>query len=193
MVIDSIQVSPLQLPFQAWPMLMAPVYGGGGTLAPQGLLGGLLGGLAAPAGQTIGGFFGQQPGDQFGQTIGALGSPVPLQAMPMLVPWGGPPVYGGGLLAPPAAAVPVQTTPLTEQQALNTLLQEVAAGPIRKLHGYLEAHSQKHSQLVHCIPLVQQAAKAFGAHDYTQALAQTYQAYRYIAALRASTPDLPSL
>ncbi len=28
MVIDSIQVSPLQLPFQAWPMMMAPAYGG---------------------------------------------------------------------------------------------------------------------------------------------------------------------
>jgi hypothetical protein len=89
--------------------------------------------------------------------------------------------------------VPLQTTPAAEQQAITMLLQEVTAGPIRKLHDYLEAHSQKYSQLAPCIPVVQQAAKAFGAHDYTQALFQIYQAYRYISALRAGVPDLPSL
>jgi len=195
MVIDSIQVSPLQLPFQAWPMMMAPAYGGGEPLAPHGLI---------------------------GQTIAGLGSPLPWQATPMMVPWGGQPAYVGGLLAPqnvfgglggpwasqavpapvpgvvggpwaPQAVVfPFQTTPVAEQQALHTLMQEATAGPIRKLHDYLDAYSQKYSQLVHCIPVVQQAAKAFGAHDYTQALLQIYQAYRYISALRASISDLPS-
>ena len=38
MVIDSIQVSPLPLPFQAWPMMMAPVYGGGGPMTPQAVM-----------------------------------------------------------------------------------------------------------------------------------------------------------
>lgn len=194
MVIDSVQVSPLHLPFQAWPMMMAPVYGGGEPLASQGLLGPPMGGLS---------------------------SPLPWQVTPMMVPWGGQPVYVGGPLMPQSVfgglggpwasqAVPVpgalggpwapqavgfllQTTPVAEQQALNALMQEATAGPIRKLHGYLEAHSQKYSQLGHCIPVVQQAAQAFGAHDYAQALFQIYQAYRYIAALRASIPDLPGL
>src|SRR5262249_45279053 len=107
MVIDSIQVNPLHLPFQAWPMMMAPAYGGSEPLAPQGLL---------------------------GQTIGGLGSLVPWQAAPMVVPWGGPPVYMGGPWAPPAAVGPLQTTPASEQQALHMLMQEVTAGPIRKLH-----------------------------------------------------------
>jgi hypothetical protein len=88
---------------------------------------------------------------------------------------------------------PSQTTLQAEQQAVDGFLREATAGPIRKLHDYLDAHSQKYSQLAQCIPLVQQAATAFGAHDYTQALAQIYQVYRYIAALRTSLPDLPSL
>jgi hypothetical protein len=103
------------------------------------------------------------------------------------------------MLMPPAplqaapTLAPSQAVLQAEQQALNGFLQETAAGPIRKLHEYLDAHSQKYSQLAPCIPLVQQAAKAFGTHDYTQALAQVYQAYRYITALRASIADLPGL
>src|SRR5262245_41291028 len=168
MVIDSIQVSPLQLPFQAWPMMMAPAYGGGESLVPQGLI---------------------------GPNMAGFGSFLPWQAPPMLMPWSGQPVYMGGPLAPqsvfgalgspwasqaarapvpgamggpwaPQAVVfPLQTTPAAEQQALTTLMQEATAGPIRKLHDYLEAYSQKYGQLAHCIPVVQQAAKAFGAHD----------------------------
>jgi hypothetical protein len=88
---------------------------------------------------------------------------------------------------------PSQATLQAEQQAMDGFLRETAAGPIRKLHEYLDAHSQKYPQLAQCIPLVQQAATAFGAHDYTQALAQIYQVYRYIAALRTSVPDLPGL
>lgn len=172
MVVDSIQVSPLHLPFQAWPMMMAPAYGGGEPLAPQSLL---------------------------GPTMVGLGSLLPWQATPMMVPWGGQavpvPVPGalGGQWTPQAVGLPLQTTLAAEQQALHTLLQDATAGPIRKLHDYLEAHSQKYSQLVHCIPVVQQAARAFGAHDYTQALCQISQAYRYISALRGSIPDLPNL
>lgn len=166
MVIDSIQVSPLHLPFQAWPMMMAPAYGGGEPLAPQGFL---------------------------GPTMNGPGSLWPWPATPMMVPWGGQPVYVSGAWTPPAVMGPWQTTPASEQQALQTFMQEVTAGPTRKLHDYLEAHSQKYSQLAPCIPAVQQAAQAFGAHDYTQALFQLYQVYRYISALRASIPDLPGL
>src|SRR3989442_3465530 len=101
-------------------------------------------------------------------------------------------VYGGNSSVPSMLA-PSQATLQAEQQAMDGFLREAAAGPIRKLHDYLDAHSQKYSQLAQCIPFVQQAATAFGAHDYSQALAQVYQVYRYITALRTSVPDLPGL
>ena len=101
-------------------------------------------------------------------------------------------VYGGNSPVPPMLA-PSQATLQAEQQAMDGFLREAAAGPIRKLHDYLDAHSQKYSQLAQCIPFVQQAATAFGAHDYSQALAQVYHVYRYITALRTSVPDLPGL
>ena len=101
-------------------------------------------------------------------------------------------VYGGNSPVPSMLA-PSQATLQAEQQAMDGFLREAAAGPIRKLHDYLDAHSQKYSQLAQCIPFVQQAATAFGAHDYSQALAQIYQVYRYVATLRTSVPDLPGL
>ena len=101
-------------------------------------------------------------------------------------------VYGGNSPVPSMLA-PSQATLQAEQQAIDGFLREATAGPIRKLHDYLDAHSQKYSQLAQCIPFVQQAATAFGAHDYSQALAQVYQVYRYITALRTSVPDLPGL
>ncbi len=101
-------------------------------------------------------------------------------------------VYGGNSSVPSMLA-PSQATLQAEQQAMDGFLREAAAGPIRKLHDYLDAHSQKYSQLAQCIPFVQQAATAFGAHDYSQALAQVYQVYRYITVLRTSVPDLPGL
>jgi hypothetical protein len=172
MVIDSIQVNPFQLPLQAWPM--APAYGASGPLALSEPLATWLSGLAGAAGQPIGGAGGFLPLPTGPLTAPLYGSSlVPLQAVPTLVP--------------------SQAMLQAEQQALYGFLQEVAAGPIRKLHEYLDAHSQQYSQLAQCIPLVQQAAKAFGVHDYTQALTQIYQAYRYITALRASIPELPSL
>ena len=88
-------------------------------------------------------------------------------------------VYGGNSSVPSMLA-PSQATLQAEQQAMDGFLREAAAGPIRKLHDYLDAHSQKYSQLAQCIPFVQQAATAFGAHDYSQALAQVYHVYRYI-------------
>jgi hypothetical protein len=101
-------------------------------------------------------------------------------------------VYGGNAPVPSMLA-PSQATLQAEQQAMDGFLREAAAGPIRKLHDYLDTHSQKYSQLAQCIPFVQQAATAFGAHDYNQALAQIYQVYRYVATLRTSVPDLPGL
>ena len=171
MVIDSIQGNPFQLPLQAWPMAMAPAYGMSGALTPQGLFGNVPSVLAGPASQPI----------------GNLSGLLPWQTAPLTTL-----VYGSGSPVPPMLA-PSQATLQAEQQAMDGFLREAAAGPIRKLHDYLDAHSQKYSQLTQCIPLVQQAATAFGAHDYTQALAQIYQVYRYITVLRTNVPDLPGL
>ena len=97
------------LPFQAAPGLSPvpwigqPMYGGGqpmyggGQLVPQGFFGNLLGQLAGPAGQALGGFFGQpQIGSQIGQAIGGLGHLLPFQAMPIPMQIGLP----GGIVPP---------------------------------------------------------------------------------------------
>jgi len=90
---------------------------------------------------------------------GALTSQGLSQAAP-LTAWG----YGSGSPVPhglpgpmamplgPPMLAPSQATWQAEQQAMDGFLREAAAGPIRKLHDYLEAHSQKYSQLGQCIP-----------------------------------------
>ena len=114
------------LPFQAVPGISPtpwasqPMYGGqpwygggqqgygGGQLAPQGFFGNLLGQLAGPAGQALGGFFGQpQIGSQIGQALGGLGHLLPFQAVPIPVPVGLP----GGIV-PPYLGSPLQFQPV---------------------------------------------------------------------------------
>src|SRR5919197_1018332 len=140
MVIDSIQGNPFQLPLQAWPMAMAPAYGMSGALTPQALFGNVPGVLAGPASQSM----------------GNLSGFLPWQAAPLTTL-----VYGSGSPVPPMLA-PSQATLQAEQQAMDGFLWEAAAGPIRKLHDYLDAHSQKYSQLTQFIPLLHQVAIAFG-------------------------------
>jgi hypothetical protein len=169
-------------------MAMAPAYGMSGVLTPQGLYGNVPGVLAGSASQPIGNQSGFLPWQATPLTAFVYGSG---SLVPQSVP--GPMAMPLGLLQAMPMLAPSQATLQAEQQAMDGFLREVAAGPIRKLHDYLDAHSQKYNQLTQCIPLVQQAATAFGARDYTQALAQLYQAYRYISALRTSLPDLPGL
>ena len=88
---------------------------------------------------------------------------------------------------------PFQITPAIEAQATNNFLHDVLSGPIRKMYEYLDKNSPKYNQLADCVPIVQKAVEAFGQRDYAQAFLQLHQAYRYITALRASVPDLPSL
>lgn len=90
---------------QPWSMYAPQTYPGvsGGQLAPQGVFANLLGQLAGPAGQALGGLFGQpQVGGQIGQALGGLGHLLPFQAAPGLspTPWAAQPMYGGGQLAP---------------------------------------------------------------------------------------------
>ena len=119
----------------------------------------------------------------YGQMIsGTLGGILPFQAWPQFAPQG----VAGGIS-------PFQMTPAIEAQATNNFLHDVLSGPIRKMYEYLDKNSAKYSQLADCVPIVQKAVEAFGQRDYAQAFLQLYQAYRYITALRASVPDLPSL
>ena len=82
----------------------------GGQLAPQGFFGNVLGQFAGPAGQAIGGWFGQpQVGGQIGQALGSLGHLLPFQAVPMPIHQGlpGVPPYLGSPL--PYQGVPMPT------------------------------------------------------------------------------------
>src|SRR5262245_65260850 len=93
---------------QPWSMYAPQTYPniGGAQLAPQGFFGNLLGQLAGPAGQALGGLFGQpQIGGQIGQALGSLGHLLPFQAIP--VPVGLP----GGLV-PPYLGSPVPFQPV---------------------------------------------------------------------------------
>jgi hypothetical protein len=60
------------------------------------------------------------------------------------LPWQAAPltalVYGSGSPVPPMLA-PSQAVLQAEQQAMDGFLRE-AAGPIRKLHDYLDAHTR---------------------------------------------------
>ena len=91
---------------QLGPMYSPQMYpgAGGAQLAPQGFLGNLVGQLTGPAGQAIGGLFGQPQGSgQIGQALGGLGHLLPFQAAPWPVPtmWGGQqPGYGGWQFVP---------------------------------------------------------------------------------------------
>jgi hypothetical protein len=84
---------------QPWSMYAPQMYPGvgSGQLAPQGFVGNPLGQLAGPAGQALGGLFGQpQIGGQMGQALGGLGHLLPFQAMPIPMQIG----YPAGIVPP---------------------------------------------------------------------------------------------
>ena len=95
---------------QPWSMYASQTYPGvgGGQLAPQGFFGNLLGQLAGPAGQALGGLFGQpQIGSQIGQALGGLGHILPFQAMPIPMQTG----LSGGFV-PPYLGSPLPFQPI---------------------------------------------------------------------------------
>lgn len=110
-------------------------------------------------------------------------SPVPLPGGPLTS-------FAAGA---PGAAAPAQEAGALDLQAANSLLEDMVRTPIRKLFDYLQSNSARFRQLEACIPVVAEAVNAFAARDYARALSLVYQAYRYIAGLRATVPDLPSL
>jgi hypothetical protein len=83
--------------------------------------------------------------------------------------------------------------PALDHQAAVNLIGDITADALRNLSAYLEAHAGRHAGLAQCIPIVTQAAQAFAARDYAQAFNLIWQAYRVIAMIRATDPQLPPL
>jgi hypothetical protein len=83
--------------------------------------------------------------------------------------------------------------PALDHQAAVNLIGDITADALRNLSAYLEAHAGRHAGLAQCIPIVTQAAQAFAARDYAPAFNLIWQAYRVIAMIRATDPQLPPL
>jgi len=83
--------------------------------------------------------------------------------------------------------------PALDHQAAVNLVGDVTADALRNLSAYLEAHAGRHAGLAQCIPIVTQAAQSFAARDYALAFNLIWQAYRVIAMIRATDPQLPPL
>jgi hypothetical protein len=90
---------------------------------------------------------------------------------------------------PLAAPAPVDV----EAKVQGDFLGAANAALMLKFYDYLNANSPRYAQLSSLAGLVRQAAEAYQAKNQSQAFALLYQAYRAIAALRASQPDLPTL
>jgi hypothetical protein len=93
----------------------------------------------------------------------------------------------------PFSAGPMAAPPTLDHQAAVGLAEDITADSLRRLSAYLEAHAERHPGLETCVPIVTQAAHCFAAHDYAQAFGLVWQAYRAIAMLRATDPQLPPL
>lgn len=102
------------------------------------------------------------------------------------------PMHPGYGLAPDIAG-PMGAPPMLDHQAAVNLVEDITADSLRRLSTYLETNAGRHAGLDTCVPIVTQAAHCFAAHDYAQAFGLVWQAYRAIAMLRASNPQLPPL
>jgi hypothetical protein len=92
---------------------------------------------------------------------------------------------GQGNLAAPS--------PLIDQQAAVSFVEDITADSLRNLSTYLELHAEQRQELAPCVAIVTQAARSFSMRDYNQALGLIWQAYRVIAAARSVNPQLPPL
>ena len=93
----------------------------------------------------------------------------------------------------PGYGAPMAPQPMLDHQAAVALVEDITADSLRRLSGYLEANAGRHAGVETCVPIVTQAAHYFAAHDYAQAFGLVWQAYRTLAMLRASNPQLPPL
>ena len=84
-------------------------------------------------------------------------------------------------------------SPLIDQQAAVSFVEDITADSLRNLSTYLELHAERHQELAPCVAVVTQAARSFSMRDYNQAFGLIWQAYRVIAAARSVNPQLPPL
>lgn len=165
----------------------------------------------------------QWSGTQFGTALGAWARPTPgqptgwdstllsLQSAPIynaFAPmsyvspapgqWGGN-LYGdrpgamlGGLA--PMGTGSTEAPPMDPgTQAVNDLTRVATSSAIQRLYEYLSANTSTASQLNDVIPIVKEAADAFGQGNYSQAFIAVYQAFLSITVLRLQVPELPAL
>jgi hypothetical protein len=83
--------------------------------------------------------------------------------------------------------------PVLDHYAAISLVEDIIAGSLRSLSGYLEANAAQNASLNNCIPIVAQATHCFAAHNYAQALNLIWAAYRAITTIRAVDPRIPPL
>jgi hypothetical protein len=87
----------------------------------------------------------------------------------------------------------VSPQPALDYQAAVDLASDITAASLRNLSIYLETYAGRHTGLESCVPIVTQAARNFAARNFAQAFDLIWQAYRVIALVRASDPQLPPL
>ena len=83
--------------------------------------------------------------------------------------------------------------PALDRQAAENLVNDLVAGSLRRLSGYLETNAGRHAGLENGVPIVTQAAHRFAARDYAEAFNLIWLAYRTIETVRATDPQLPPL
>jgi len=83
--------------------------------------------------------------------------------------------------------------PVLDHYAAVSLTEDIIAGSLRSLSGYLEANAGQNASLNNCVPIVAQATHCFAAHNYAQAFNLIWAAYRAITTIRAVDPRIPPL
>jgi hypothetical protein len=124
----------------------------------------------------------RQPAD-LQQLIGLLGNLMPLLVRFQTQTFAQFPL-GGGLGMSQSAL---------DHQAAVSFVGDITANSLRNLSSYLETHAGRHAGLESCVPIVAQAERSLAARDYAQAFDLLWQAYRVIAWMRATDPQLPPL
>ena len=80
-----------------------------------------------------------------------------------------------------------------ELRATAQFTRDASAEVIRKLYHYVEPRLEQFKELAECVPIIEEAAAAYAAGEYNEALSRAYDGYRSLIAIRALVPRLPAL
>jgi len=84
-------------------------------------------------------------------------------------------------------------TGMADQIAATQFVESLSATVLRSIASYLQANVEKNAGLQSCLGVIVQAAQYFGARDFARAFDCAWQAYRTIAHVRLTDPQLPPL